>query len=301
MNRSRIVGGLAGVAIFVLSAALIGGALSDPDCSPTSGSTANACETTTTGASSTEATDASGGVEPTNSAATQPGTRKKLSDTLPTDTSSQPANPDTTQPANPDTTQPPSTATTESSDTTTGGSGDCSIVLGMSQINQVYEASSLHTSGEWMSHISEGTPLGQWADSSGRPWVSFKIRDDCGDPTHASFGFDPGGRALDPYLSTAVANIKNFYPTVETVDAWLLVGAKENGQHVICTMNGESVRATVIHASYQEEFATFFAQHPDILAGPDIDVSCDGFRDTLGHLSASGEAEAGAQFDAFYR
>lgn len=280
MNHRQIIGVLAGVgvALLVLGVALIGGAFSGPeaDCSPDAGSNGDVCETAQ--ASSTQPT----------------------SDTVAPDTSTQPSNQETTTSTSPETTTSSNAPTTEPVESPPPGSGECSIVLGMSQINEVYHGSSLSTSGKWMSHISSGTPLAQWANPDGRPWVDFTVRNECGQPTHASFGFDPGERALDPSLSEAVANIKAWYPTVETVDVWLLVGAEENGEQVTCTMNGKPVRATTRHADRQGELATFLAQHPDILAGPDINVTCDGFRDNLGHLSASGEAAAGAQFDAFY-
>ena len=67
----------------------------------------------------------------------------------------------------------------------------CGAVIGMSVVRNTYHGSTLDTSGNVELIWHPGTTLGQWADPGATMWSNLRTENDCGDPTWATFGFDP--------------------------------------------------------------------------------------------------------------
>ena len=197
----------------------------------------------------------------------------------------------------------------------------CSVMIGMSQVRNAFHgayngltaADKASFNQHWFLHWYPGQVLGGWADPNNLGWTSPRfdlgttrvaLTSTCQSPTHASFGFDPqsGARSFDEALDAVVANAKAEYPTLGTMDVWLLVG-DEN--HARCDLAGRWVRAADLHNSYYSMWQGY-APSPRVIAGvtvtlgPDLHVACPtGWRDSKGHLSTTGQAVAGASWLAF--
>ncbi len=185
----------------------------------------------------------------------------------------------------------------------------CGAVIGMSVVRNTYHGSTLDTSGNVELIWHPGTTLGQWADPGATMWNNLRTENDCGDPTWATFGFDPSPvrringfsgsnqAQFDQLVDAAVANIRNRWPSIERLDLWLIVGT-EHG--TTCTVGGKVVRGAQLHNDVYDGLVDYLSRHPEVGAGPDIHIACDGFSDWIGHLNAAGQAEAGAFLDAWY-
>jgi hypothetical protein len=185
----------------------------------------------------------------------------------------------------------------------------CGAVIGMSVVRNTYHGSTLDTSGNVELIWHPGTTLGQWADPGATMWNNLRTENDCGDPTWATFGFDPSPvrringisgsnqAQFDQLVDAAVANIRNRWPSIEQLDLWLIVGT-EHG--TTCTVGGKVVRAAQLHNDVYPGLVDYLSRHPEVGAGPDIHIACDGFSDWIGHLNAAGQLEAGAFLDAWY-
>lgn len=192
----------------------------------------------------------------------------------------------------------------------------CSVMIGMSQVRNTFHGAydSLEPADQadfkrhWFLHWSPGLVLGSWASPTSTGWtdprfdlgdgIRVGLDDTCGEPTHASFGFDP---ATGPDLSMldaldlVVDNIRTEYPTIETVDVWLLVGDENHGS---CLLGTNLVRAADLHRNSFDTWQSYIGEGVGL--GPDLHVSCpDGWRDSKGHLSDSGALVAGADWLAF--
>jgi hypothetical protein len=185
----------------------------------------------------------------------------------------------------------------------------CGAVIGMSVVRNTYHGSTLDTSGNVELIWHPGTTLGQWADPGATMWSNLRTENDCGDPTWATFGFDPSPvrringfsgsnqAQFDQLVDAAVANIRNRWPSIERLDLWLIVGT-EHG--TTCTVGGKVVRGAQLHNDVYDGLVDYLSRHPEVGAGPDIHIACDGFSDWIGHLNDAGKAEAGAFLDAWY-
>lgn len=186
-------------------------------------------------------------------------------------------------------------------------SADCSVVIGMSQVRNVFQGArtlGLDTDSSFL-HWSPGLVLGAWADPTSPGWTSPRFEENgrtsfsntCQEPTHASFGFDPGtkpGQTMHQALDAVTDNIRSFYPTVETVDVWLLVGSEHGA---VCPTSRGPVRSVALHAGAYDEWQAYDGGE-GVTLGPDLHVECSGFRDSKGHLNSSGSATAGADWIA---
>ncbi len=185
----------------------------------------------------------------------------------------------------------------------------CGAVIGMSVVRNTFHGSTLDTSGDVELIWHPGTTLGQWADPGATMWSNLRTVNDCGDPTWATFGFDPSPvRRIDGFsgsnqaqfdqlVDATVANIRNRWPSIERLDLWLIVGT-EHG--TTCTVGGKVVRGAQMHSDVYDGLVDYLSRHPEVGAGPDIHIACDGFSDWIGHLNDAGKAEAGAFLDAWY-
>lgn len=185
----------------------------------------------------------------------------------------------------------------------------CGAVIGMSVVRNTYHGSTLDTSGNAKLIWHPGTTLGDWANPTSTIWNNLRVENDCGDPTWATFGFDPSPvrriqgfsgsnqAQFDQLVDAAVANIRNRWPSIVDLDVWLIVGA-EHG--TTCAVGSRVVRATQLHNDVYPGLVDYLARRPDVGAGPDIHIDCAGFSDWIGHLNEAGQAEAGAFLDAWY-
>jgi hypothetical protein len=94
---------------------------------------------------------------------------------------------------------------------------------------------------------------------------------------------------MNANLDLVAPIVASRYPNAEFV-AVMLVGADS---HVICVGNGQVASRT--HADRIGQLAA----HPNA-TGPDLDVPCSGYADSLGHLNDVGAADANGQLGAFY-
>lgn len=174
---------------------------------------------------------------------------------------------------------------------------DCNLVVSMSQGRQVYTGSpggmsnaaiELATGEQWMFAGSGGKKLTWWTDPA--HWTSLGTLHRCAPDSEIDrvvFIFDPD---LTPNMATALdqvlAIIANRYPSAEP-QLTLLVGADG---HVSCN---PVVKAAKTHAANIGAMTM-----PE--AGPDLDVPCSSFSDTIGHLNTAGAADANGQLSAAY-
>jgi hypothetical protein len=197
------------------------------------------------------------------------------------------------------------------------GSSDCSVMIGMSQVRNTFHGAydSLGADEQasfkerWFLHWYPGQVLGGWASPANAGWtdprfdlgdgIRVGLDDTCQTPTHASFGFDPAtGPSLTMHgaLDLVVDNIRSFYPTVETIDVWLLVGDENHGS---CLLGSNLVRAADLHRNGYSEWQEYVGPI-GVGLGPDLHVPCpSGWRDSKGHLSGSGALIAGSNWLAF--
>lgn len=185
----------------------------------------------------------------------------------------------------------------------------CGAVIGMSVVRNSYHGSTLDTSGNVELVWHPGTTLGDWANPTSSIWANLRVENDCGDPTWATFGFDPSPvrriqgfsgsnqAQFDQLVDAAVANIRNRWPSIATIDVWLIVGVEHGAT---CSVGGRVVRATQLHNDVYPGLVDYLARRPDVGAGPDIHIDCGGFSDWIGHLNEAGQAQAGAFLDAWY-
>lgn len=185
----------------------------------------------------------------------------------------------------------------------------CGAVIGMSVVRNAYAGSTLDDTGAAELIWHPGSVLGDWANPDSRIWDNLRVENDCGDPTWATFGFDPTPvRRIDGYagsnqdqfdalLDAAIANIRAHWPTIADIDAWLIVGVEHDE---VCYAGSREVRATQLHRDVQKGLDSYLGRNPDVGAGPEIHIDCAGFADWIGHLNEAGQAEAGAYLDAWY-
>jgi len=183
---------------------------------------------------------------------------------------------------------------------------DCNVVVSMSQGKQVYygfgggdetlpsplEAS---TGEQWMLLFKSGKTL-SWFTTAGN-WGTLDERHRCGTDEEIDqvvLIFDPfGSSSMTTHLDQALAIMHSRYPNAE-IDLSLLVGG---AGHVVCQIVNpfgqlQNVRASSTHASRIAEMTM-----PE--AGADLDVTCDGYADRLGHLTNAGAASANQQLADF--
>lgn len=193
----------------------------------------------------------------------------------------------------------------------------CSVMIGMSQVRNTFHGAYDSLTPEdqasfkqhWFLHWYPGQVLGGWANPDNAGWtdprfdlgdgIRVGVDDTCANPTHASFGFDPAtGPTLTMHeaLDQVVDNIRAEYPTVETVDVWLLVGDENHGS---CLLGSNLVRAADLHRNSFDEWQSYVGP-VGVGLGPDLHVPCpSGWRDSKGHLSDSGAMIAGSDWLAF--
>lgn len=186
---------------------------------------------------------------------------------------------------------------------TGGGSNpnDCNMVVSMSQGRQVYTGSpggssnaaiEAATGEQWMFGGSGGKVL-QWFTVASN-WNTLGILHRCG--TDAEIDrvvliFDPREpqqqNHMTQYLNQVLTIINNRYPGAEAQFV-MLVGADG---HVPCS---PVIKAAQTHAGRITELNL----HPN--AGPDLDIPCSGYSDSIGHLNASGATNANNDLSAAY-
>jgi hypothetical protein len=188
--------------------------------------------------------------------------------------------------------------------TETGGGpnpDDCNMVVSMSQGRQVYTgtpngssnaAIEAATGEQWMFGGSGGKVL-QWFTIASN-WDTLGILHRCGPDAEIDrvvLIFDPrepqGQNHMTQYLNQVLAIVGSRYPGAEAQFV-LLVGAEG---HVSCD---PVVKAAQTHAARIDELNL----HPD--AGPDLDIPCSQYSDTIGHLGPEGAASANGQLGAAY-
>lgn len=203
-------------------------------------------------------------------------------------------------------------ATPTSAQTTERFDG-CSVMIGMSQVRNTFHGAyaslppedQLSFQAHWFLHWYPGQVLGGWASPSNVGWTDqrFDLGDGirvgldstCQTPTHASFGFDPatGGASMSDALDDVVTNIVAEYPSVETIDVWLLVGDENHGS---CLLGSTLVRAADLHRNSFDEWQSYVGP-VGVGLGPDLHVPCSsGWRDVKGHLSDSGALIVGSDW-----
>jgi hypothetical protein len=190
----------------------------------------------------------------------------------------------------------------------TAAPSDCNAVISMSQGRQVYNGvqfgdppvSPLEaaTGEEWMLLFKSGKFLTWWTTAAN--WTTLTERHRCGTDAEVDsvvFIFDPygsgspgdDGTTMRAHLDQVLAIISTRYPAAVPY-LTMLVGAEG---HVICTIGGNEVRASKFHAIRIGQMA------PTNL-GPDLDIPCSGYADTLGHLNNAGAAEANTELGAWF-
>lgn len=184
-------------------------------------------------------------------------------------------------------------------------SSDCNAVVSMSQGGQVYNGQQAMTTNpspledvtgeQWMLLFKSGATIGYFTTASN--WNALSERHRCGTDAQIDrivFIFDPresgadNGSHVVANLNTVSGIVAKRYPNAEFVPV-LLVGADN---HVICVGNG-----AVASRTHKDRIAAVNG-YPN--AGPDLDIPCAGYADTLGHLKDSGAADANAQVGAFF-
>jgi hypothetical protein len=182
---------------------------------------------------------------------------------------------------------------------------DCNLVVSMSQGRQVYAGqpggmppvSPLEalTGEQWMFAGSGGKKLNWWTDPA--HWTSLGTLHRCGldsEIDRVVFIFDPDlsgfpsddGTTMRNHLNQVLAITAARYPAAET-DLVMLVGAEG---HVSCS---PIVKAAQTHANRIGQLTL-----PE--AGPDLDVPCSQYSDTIGHLNSAGAVNANGQLGAAY-
>lgn len=174
--------------------------------------------------------------------------------------------------------------------------GQCGVVAGMSQVAEMYDGSGLSEHG-WMLHWRGSTTLGSWADPTGLPWTDFDLKNECANPTVGILIYDPltgrNGPTFEEAVVLAEVNFRAQYPTLGVVYHSLLAGGIDNA---LCPW-GE--RGTVAASRKHKDFEPRLLAMDDLDLGPDLEVECDEYRDSRGHLSKEGAARAGGTLAVF--
>lgn len=185
----------------------------------------------------------------------------------------------------------------------------CYAIVSMSQGGQVYQGSQVRTpepSGlealtghEWMAVIVPGKVLSWWADPANWDLIAERyVRDRCTPDSQIAgvlFIFDPYGSDMGADVASVVGILHARYPAAN-VRVSLLVGGQG---HVSCQVPNPFGNLSTVRASRTHAQAIGGMTMPE--AGPDLDIPCAGYADTLGHLNDSGAQSAQAQVAAFYQ
>lgn len=174
---------------------------------------------------------------------------------------------------------------------------DCSLMVGMSQIRQVYQGRTNDPPPEgWMLIWKSGAALAAWDQPS--EWLVVIEANRCAEDSEivrVAFGFDPYGADWPTDLHEAVAIMETRYPAAD-ISVFLLVGGQG---HVACLYNGDTVRASTTHRDFID-LMPGAVQGIGATVGPDLDVLCSQYSDKVGHLKEPGRYSARLQFLAFY-
>lgn len=183
------------------------------------------------------------------------------------------------------------------------GLSGCSLVVGMSQIRDLYEGGNLPG---WMLIWKSGATLNRWDERHEWTGTSLKEVNRCAPDdqiVRVAFGFDPLGSDWPTDLHEAIGLMETRYPNAD-VSVFLLIGGEG---HVVCQkpvpprLGGgfADVRASVTHRNFIDSMPSA-VEGTTATLGPDIDVACVEYLDTTGHLTVPGKQNANGQFVAFY-